>query len=109
MPNSSVTETAMVEKIQRLERQVASLEVDLVNARAASLDTLLGPLRLRQAALVYFGVETTTAFVDDLTKTFGSDASRSIARHLFVLNHAPMLVSQIDAVRTAFAGGNCTW
>lgn len=100
--------TALAEKVQRLERHTEYLEKELAKARAASVD-VLGPLRLRQLALVYFGAEPFASVEYDLSRDFGTDVVNGITRHLFDLQRAPLSAPLREAVQTAFAGGNSKW
>lgn len=52
---NAVVETALIEKIQRLEQFVVQLRTELQRAREVSVDTMLGQLRLREAVLLYVG------------------------------------------------------
>ena len=52
--NELVLET-LTEKIQRQERFITQLQADLEIARLASVDNMLGQLRLREAVLLYVG------------------------------------------------------
>jgi len=45
----------LTEQVKRLERQNHEIKNELDKARSASLETMLGPLRLREAVLVYCG------------------------------------------------------
>lgn len=77
---------ALSEKVQRLERHTEYLEKELAKARAASVEGLLGPLRLRQMALVYFGAQPFSSVKFELARKFGSDVANDITRHLFDLH-----------------------
>lgn len=101
--------TALAEKVQRLERHTEYLEKELAKARAASVDGLLGPLRLRQMALVYFGSEPFASVEYELARDFGTEVMNGITRHLFDLQRAPLSVPQREAIQTAFDGGNSKW
>lgn len=67
-----VVEAALSEKIQRLERRVGELESDLSKTTAVTLEAMLGPLRLREAVLFYFG---TDAVYNDLTQKLADKES----------------------------------
>lgn len=107
--NHTVALTALAEKAQRLERHTAYLESELAKARAASVEGLLGPLRLRQIALVYFGAEPFASVEYELAREFGSDVVNGIVRHLFDLDRAPLPAPQKEAIKTAFATGESKW
>jgi hypothetical protein len=107
--NNKAAMTASAEKIERLERHTAYLESELAKARAASVDGLLGPLRLRQMALVYFGTEPFASVEYELAREFGPDVANGITRHLFDLQRAPLQAQQREAVQAAFAHGDSKW
>jgi len=101
--------TALTEKVARLERHAACLEEELRKARAASVQGLLGPLRLRGAVLVYFGPEPLASFVDDLDREFDPKIRNDVMRHLFDLHCAPFQAAQREAFRASFRGGMYKW
>ena len=100
---------ALAKKVARLERRAACLEDALRKARAESVAGVLGPLRLREAVLVYFGPEPLTTFADELDGLFGVKVRNDITRHLFDLHGAPIDAAQRDAFRASFRGGMCKW
>jgi hypothetical protein len=100
---------ALTEKVARLERRGACLEDALRKARAQSVAAVLGPLRLRQAVLVYFGPEPLPCFADELDGLFGVSLRNDITRHLFDLHGAPLDAAQRDAFRASFRGGMYKW
>jgi len=67
--NEVVLET-LTETIQRQERFIAQLQADLEQARQASVDTMLGQLRLREAVLLYVGQDADN-FAQQIAENFG--------------------------------------
>jgi len=105
----TVVEAALVEKILRLERFVAELQDELQRTRAATLDALLGPLRLREAVLLYIGTTDAGRFSEQLHREYGSEVANQILRHLFVLNNAPLPEGQRESLRAVFDHGMSRW
>lgn len=104
-----VTTTALVEKIQRLERFVAELQDELQRTRAATLEAMLGPLRMREAVLLYVGAEDAGRFSEQLHREYGSEVANQVLRHLFVLNNAPLSEGQRESLRVVFDNGMSRW
>lgn len=107
--SNEVVVRVLTENVKRLERHIAELHRELEKEKAASLEAMLGPLRLRQAVLVYFGKETLDHFSEKLAEDFGSDIANQALRHMFDINRAPIDTSQQEAFRTSFAGGLSLW
>lgn len=105
--NDVVLET-LTEKIQRQERFIAQLQADLEQARQASVDTMLGQLRLREAVLLYVGQDTDT-FTQQIAENFGSDVARAVSNGLFVLDNAPVPTEAREALRAATNYGMNRW
>jgi hypothetical protein len=105
--NEVVLET-LTEKIQRQERFIAQLQADLEQARLASVDTMLGQLRLREAVLLYVGQDADN-FTQQIADNFGSDVARAVSNSLFVLDNAPLPDGEREAVRSAFNHGMKRW
>jgi len=97
--NDVVLET-LTEKIQRQERFIAQLQADLEQARRASVDTMLGQLRLREAVLLYVGQDADN-FAQQIADSFGSDVARAVSNSLFVLDNAPVPTEAREALRAA--------
>lgn len=106
--NKPVAETALVEKIQRLERFAAELQVELQRARQASVETVLGQLRLREAVLLYVGQDA-DSFAQQLAENFDSDVARAVLASLFVLDNAPVPAEACEALRIACNHGMSRW
>ena len=92
--------TALVEKIQRQDRFIAELQAELQQARQASVDAMLGQLRLREAVLLYVGQDADN-FTQQIAETFGSDVARAVSNSLFVLDNAPVPPEVREAIRNA--------
>ena len=105
----TIVEAALVEKIRRLERFVAELQDELQRTRAATLDAMLGQLRLREAVLLYVGTEDAARFSERLHCEFGSEVANQTLRHLFVLNNAPLPEGQRESLRAVFDHGMSRW
>ena len=105
--NEVVLET-LTEKIQRQERFIAQLQADLEQARQASVDTMLGQLRLREAVLLYVGQDADT-FTQQIAENFGSDVARAVSNSLFVLDNAPVPTEAREALRIATDHGLNRW
>lgn len=103
-----VVQTALVEKIQRLERRLKELQSELLQAREAALGPNLAVLRQHQCVLMYVGTENDSALVETLESALGPVARDALA-HLFVLNNAPLPDMEREAVRTAFNHGMDRW
>jgi len=99
----------MAEKIQQLEDRVGELESALILARTASLDATLGPLRLREIALLYIGEKDESSVTEQLREDLGYDVASQALRHLFFLSSAPLQEEQRQAVRIAFNHGIHKW
>lgn len=105
--NDVVLET-LTEKIQRQERFIAQLQADLEQARQASVDTMLGQLRLREAVLLYVGQDADN-FTQQIAENFGSDVARAVSNSLFVLDNAPVPAEAREALRAATNHGMNRW
>lgn len=102
-------ENALIEKIGRLERHISKLENDLRQARSATLDAVLGPLRLREVALVYFGDEEIEGYATTLAQEFDAHVADQVLCHVFDLNGAPVTDEQREAIRRSFNHGMDRW
>ncbi len=100
---------ALIEKVKRLEWHIANLETDLRQARSATLDAVLGPLRLREVALVYFGDEEMEDYATTLAQEFDAHVADQVLRHVFDLNGAPVTDEQREAIRRSFNHGMDRW
>jgi len=105
--NDVVLET-LTEKIQRQDRFIAQLQADLEQARQASVDTMLGQLRLRAAVLLYVGQDADN-FAQQIAENFGSDVARAVSTSLFVLDNAPVPTEAREAIRRATNYGMDRW
>jgi hypothetical protein len=105
--NEVVLET-LTEKIQRQERFIAQLQTELQQARQASVDTMLGQLRLREAVLLYVGKDADN-FTQQIAEIFGGDVARAVSHSLFVLDSAPVPSEVREAIRNATNHGMNRW
>lgn len=105
--NDVVLET-LTEKIQRQDRFIAELQAELQQARQASVDAMLGQLRLREAVLLYVGQDADN-FAQQIAEAFGSDVARAVSNSLFVLDNAPVSSEVRDAIRKATNQGMNRW
>lgn len=105
--NEVVLET-LTEKIQRQERFIAQLQADVEEARQASVDRMLGQLRLREAVLLYVGQDADN-FAQQLAENFGSDIAQAVSNSLFVLNNAPVSSEARESIRKATNHGMNRW
>ena len=101
-------QTALVEKIQRQDRFIAELQAELQRARKASVDTMLGHLRLRQAVLLYVGHDADN-FALQIAENFGGDVAMAVLSSLFVLDNAPAPPEAREAIRKATNHGMDRW
>lgn len=106
---NGVIEQAVDEKIKGLENRIKQLESELALARQASLNPMLGNLRLHGAILLYLGDKLKEEFGADLEQRFGSDIARDSVRHLFSINNAPVTDECRAELRTALNNGNTLW
>lgn len=107
--DSYIIDKALTDKIRQLEAHVAVLKTELEAARIASVQNLLGPLRLRQAVLVYFGQAQVADFAAEIEEKFGCEVADAICQHLFNLNNASIDTDQREAMFKAFHGGCYKW
>ena len=98
----------LTEKIQRQDRFIAQLQADLEQARQASVNTMLGQLRLLEAVLLYVG-QNADSFAQQLAENFGSDVVRAVLASLFVLDNAPVPPEAREAIRKATNHGMDRW
>lgn len=108
MSTNDVMLETLTEKIQRQERFIAQLQADLEQARQASVDTMLGQLRLREAVLLYVGQDVDN-FAQQIAEDFGSDIARAVSNSLFVLDNAPVLPEAREAIRKVTNRGMNRW
>lgn len=99
---------ALIEKIRGQDRLISLLQDDLERSRQASVNTMLGQLRLREAVLLYVGQDA-DSFAQQLTENFGSDVARAVTNSLFVLNNAPVPPEAREAFRKATNHGMNRW
>lgn len=107
MSTNDVVLKTLTEKIERQDRIIAELQYELQLTRQASLEGMLGPLRLREAVLLYVGQDAD--FTQQIAEAFGSDVARAVSAHLFVLDKAPVLPEVREAMRKAIDHGMCTF
>lgn len=108
-PSGDVVLETATEKIQRQDRFIAQLQAELHLARQASVETMLGRLRLREAVLLYVGHDA-DKLIDDLDAEFhGHDAVRAVSNSLFVLDNAPVPPEVREAIRQATNRGMNRW
>ena len=105
--NEVVLET-LTETIQRQERFIAQLQADHEQAPQASVDTMLGQLRLREAVLLYVGQDADN-FAQQIAENFGSGVARAVSNSLFVLDNAPVPTEAREALRAATNHGMNRW
>ncbi len=105
--NDVVLET-LTEKVQRHERFIAQLQADLEAARQASVDSMLGQLRLREAVLLYVGQDADN-FTRQIAENFGGDVARAVSNSLFVLDNAPVPSEVRESIRKATNHGMNRW
>ena len=105
--NDVVLET-LTEKIQRQDRFIAQLQADLEIARQASVNNMLGQLRLREAVLLYVGQDA-DSFARQIAESFGGDVARAVSNSLFVLDTAPVPIEAREALRAATNHGMNRW
>ncbi len=65
----AVVEQALTEKIQRQDQFIAELQAELQRAREASVDAMLGQIRLREAVLLYVGRDANN-FTEQIAQKF---------------------------------------
>lgn len=104
----TVVEAVLVEKIQRQDRFIAELQAELQRARKASVDAMLGQLRLREAVLLYVGQDA-DHFAQQIAENFGSEVARAVSASLFVLDNAPVSPEAREAIRKATNHGMNRW
>lgn len=104
----AVVEQTLVEKIQRQDRFITQLQADLEQARQASVVTMLGQLRLREAVLLFVGQDA-DRLVQQIAENFGSDVARAVRNSLFVLDNAPVSSEAREAIRKATNRGINRW
>lgn len=107
MMNDVVLDT-LTEKIQRQERLITKLQAELQRARETSVESFLGPLRLREAVLLYVGQDA-AGFSKQIAQDFGSEIARAISNSLFVLDNAPISPEVREAFRKATNHGMSRW
>lgn len=108
MSTNDVVFETLTQKIQRQERFIAQLQADLEQARQASVDTMLGQLRLREGVLLYVGQDADN-FAQQIAENFGGDVARAVANSLFVLDNAPVPPEAREAIRSATTRGMNRW
>ncbi len=75
---NEVTERILTETIERLETRVKQLESALRASESVSLDAALGPLRARQAILLFIGNGPADGFLDDVDRKMGAEIARAL-------------------------------
>ncbi|MDR0275549.1 MAG: hypothetical protein LBI48_09475 [Burkholderiaceae bacterium] len=105
----ATTEFVLIEKIQRLERQVTHLQRELRRTERATFGAMLGPLRLRETVLLYIGTEDAAQFSERLAREFDTEVACQALQHLFDLNRAPVPDELREAMRAVFNHGMRRW
>lgn len=100
---------ALTEKIRRQDQFIAQLQADLELAREASLDRILGQLRLRETVLLHVGRDANKMLVEINEEFGGHDAIRAVTKYLFVLDNVPVPVQTREALRQAVDRGMNRW
>lgn len=108
MSTNDVVLESLTEKTQRQDRFIAQLQADLEHAREASVDRMLGQLRLREAVLLYVG-QNADSFAQQIAETFGDEVARAVSNSLFVLDNAPVPSEAREAIRKATNHGMNRW
>ena len=108
MSSNEVVLETLTEKIQRQERFIAQLQADLEQARLASVDTMLGQLRLREAVLLYVGQDADN-FAQQIADNFSSEVAQAVSNSLFVLDNAPVSSEVRESIRKATNHGMNRW
>jgi hypothetical protein len=98
----------LTEKIRRQDRLLAQLQADLEQAREASVERMLGQLRLREAVLLYVG-QAPDDFAKQIAENFGGDVARAVSNSLFVLDNAPVPSEVRESIRKATNHGMNRW
>lgn len=104
----AVVEQVLTEKIQRQDRFIAELQAELQQTRQASVETMLGQLRLREAVLLYVGQDADN-FTQQIAEKFGGEVARAVSGSLFVLDNAPVPPEVREAIRNATNHGLNRW
>jgi hypothetical protein len=102
-----VVNTALIEKVTRLEQEVLELRSQLGKARDHSIESL-GFLRLHQAIVLFTG-DDIEKFNHSIASELGSDYLHNLHRHLFCLSDAPLDKKIIETFRTSLKGCNVKW
>lgn len=105
---NAVALEALADKVRYQERRIEELDAALRAARQASIHEMLGQLRLREAVLLYVGLDV-DAFAKQLTEAFGGEIARSVSNSLFVLDNAPVPSEAREAIREATNHGMNRW
>ena len=67
MSTNDVVLDTLTEKVHRQDRFIAELQAELQLARQASVETMLGQLRLREAVLLYVGQDADNFTIEQRT------------------------------------------
>ena len=108
MATNDVALETLTEKVQRQDRFIAELQAELLRARKASVEVMLGQLRLREAVLLYVGQDADN-FAQQIAENFHGDVARAVSNSLFVLDNAPVPSEVREAVRKATNHGMNRW
>lgn len=104
-PNRSgacqVSLDALTDMIRRQERFIEQLQVDLEQAREASVDRILGQLRRRETVLLHVGRDANKMLAEIDEEFGGHDVVRAVTKHLFVLDNAPVPPEVRESLRAA--------
>ena len=106
--DTDVVVDTLTRRVQEQDRTIAELLVELQLAQQASIDNMLGQLRLREAVLLYVGRDV-DGLATQLTEKFGSEVARAVLNSLFVLDNAPVTTEVREAVRKATNRGMNRW
>ena len=84
------------------------LQAELQQARQASVEALLGQLRLRGAILLYIGQDV-DKFEQEIAENFGCEVALAVSNSLFALDNAPLPPEMREEIRNATNYGMSRW
>ena len=96
---SIAVQAALIEKIQRLERDLEILKERVSRAESNSVEHVLKPLRRRETVLLYFGNEPADVYEETLQQNYPEETVKHVMQEVFFLNGSELNSTEKTALR----------
>lgn len=100
-------QAVLMEKIERLERELEAAKELVRRAERQSVEHLLRPLRARDTVLLYFGEQSSEEYTAMLQESLSGEIARFVMRDVFFLDCSGLDSKQQTAIRDSLR--ECRW